>query len=158
MTDVQRLLEALVGAGVRFVVIGGVAMVLRGSTRVTGDIDVAYARDADNLGRLADALSPFRPRLRGAPPDLPFLWDAQTLRSGLNFTLTCDAGDVDLFGEVPGLGGWAAIEASASPLAVGGTTVPVLDLAGLERAKRAAGRAKDLLDLEEIAAIRRRGG
>jgi len=156
VTDVQRLLEALADAGVEFVVVGGVAMVLRGSGRVTVDIDLCYSRDAQNLMRLARALAPYHPRLRGAPEDLPFLWDDRTLRSGLNFTLTTDIGDVDLLGEVTGLGDFQAVVRGATTLEVGRLRTWVLDLDSLERSKRAAGRAKDLLDLAEIVEIRRR--
>ena len=156
MTDVQRLLDLLRAAGVDFVVVGGVALVLRGSSRVTVDLDLCYARDRENLRRLAAALAPYHPRLRGAPPDLPFLWDDRTLASGLNFTLTTDLGDVDILGEVTGVGGYAQVSAGASELVVGDTKIRVMDLDTLERSKRAAGRAKDLLDLAEIAEIRRR--
>ena len=151
----RQLLETLSRAEVRFVVIGGVALVLRGSVRLTVDLDVCYARDAANLDRLAAALAPCHPRLRGAPDALPFLWDAQTLRSGLNFTLKTDLGDLDLLGEVTGIGGYDAVAAVASAQDVAGLRLNVLSLEGLARAKRAAGRAKDLLDLEEIAEIRR---
>ena len=157
MTDVQRLLDALSAAGVEFVVVvGGVALVLRGSSRVTIVLDLCYARHRDNLRRLAAALAPFHPRLRGAPPELPFLWDDRTLASGLNFTLTTDVGDLDILGEIPGVGDYPKVSAGSSELSVGATRVRVLDLDTLERAKRAAGRAKDLLDLAEIAEIRRR--
>jgi hypothetical protein len=115
MTDLERLLLALTEAGVEFVVIGGVAMVLRGSSRVTMDLDVCYARDRENLRRLASALAPFRPRLRGAPAELPFLCDERTLASGLNFTLATDLGDVDIMGEVPGVGGFREVEAGVAP-------------------------------------------
>lgn len=158
MTDVQRILDLLSRAGVEFAVIGGVAMVLRGSTRVTVDLDLCYARDRENLARLAAALKPFGPRLRGAPVDLPFLWDEHTLHSGLNFTLTTDLGDLDLLGEVAGVGGFPEVAQGSSPLELGGTRVRVMDLETLTRSKRAAGRAKDLLDLAEIAEIRKRGG
>lgn len=158
MTDVQRLLDALVAAGVEFAVIGGVALVLRGSSRVTFDLDLCYSRDRENLRRLAVALAPYRPRLRGAPPELPFVWDDRTIASGLNFTLTTDLGDIDILGEVSGVGGFASVSTASSPLTVGGTRILVMDLEGLERAKRASGRAKDFLDLAEIAEIRRRSG
>lgn len=158
MTDVQRLLDALAAAGVDFVVVGGVALVLRGSSRVTLDLDLCYARERENLQRLARALAPFRPRLRGAPLDLPFLWDERTLASGLNFTLTTDLGDLDILGEIPGVGGYAPVAAGASAMEIGGQRVLVMSLDMLERSKRAAGRAKDLLDLAEIAEIRRRAG
>lgn len=151
----RQLLETLSTGDVRFVVIGGVALVLRGSARLTVDLDICYARDAANLDRLAAALAPHRPRLRGAPEELPFIWDAQTLRSGLNFTLKTNLGDIDLLGEVTGLGGYDAVARLASEQEVAGLRLAVLSLDGLERAKRAAGRVKDLLDLEEIAEIRR---
>lgn len=158
MLDALELLEILHRGGVEFIIVGGVAMVLRGSGRVTVDLDVCYARDPANLEKLAEALAPLHPRLRGAPPALPFLWDARTLASGLNFTLTTDIGDVDFLGEVTGLGGFGDVKQQASALDVGGTATLVLTLDGLERAKRASGRAKDLLDLAEIGEIRKRGG
>jgi hypothetical protein len=151
----RNLLETLVNADVRFVVIGGVALVLRGSSRLTVDLDICYARDDVNLERLALALAPHRPRLRGAPPELPFMWDARTLRSGLNFTLVTDLGDIDVLGEVTGIGGYDAVLRLAGDQEVAGLPLTVLSLDGLERAKRAAGRVKDLLDLEEIAEIKR---
>ena len=158
MLDALKLLERLHAGGVRFVIVGGVAMVLRGSGRVTVDLDVCYARDRSNLEKLAEAFAPLHPRLRGAPADLPFLWDARTLASGLNFTLTTDVGDVDILGEITGLGGFDEALASSSELDIAGTPTRVLTLDGLERTKRASGRAKDLLDLAEIGEIRKRGG
>jgi hypothetical protein len=154
-TAFARLLAALVADEVRFVVIGGVALVARGGARLTNDLDVVYDRAADNLDRLAAAIGPVHPRLRGAPAELPFFFDARTLRSGLNFTLLTDAGELDLFGEVPGLGSYAEAAASSSLVTLFGHDVRLLDLEGLERTKRAAGRAKDLLDLETIAALKR---
>jgi hypothetical protein len=152
----RDLLEALRAEGVRFVVIGGVAMVLRGSSRTTLDLELCYERSNDNLERLARAIQPFSPTLRGAPPGLPFIWDAQTLRSGLNFTLSTTAGDLDLLGEVTGLGAFDTVTSHASELELYGVPYLVLDLDGLELSKRAAGRVKDLLDLAEIETIRRR--
>jgi hypothetical protein len=52
VTDINRLLEALLHGGVDFVVIGGVAMVLRGSTRVTVDLDLCYERTIPDCGAL----------------------------------------------------------------------------------------------------------
>jgi hypothetical protein len=150
VTDVQRLLDVLRASGADFVVVGGVALVLRGSSRVTLDLDLCYARDAANLHRLASALAPYHPRLRGAPVDLPFLWDERTLGSGLNFTLTTDLGDLGILGEVTGVGGYAEVSAGASELVVGNIPIRAMDLDLLERSKRAAGCAKDLLDLAEI--------
>jgi hypothetical protein len=62
---------------------------------------------------------------------------------------------VDLLGEVPGLGNFAAVAAHASEMEIYGSPFLVLDLDGLELSKRAAGRVKDLMDLDEISKIRR---
>ena len=78
VTRFAELLRALGSENVQFVVIGGLALTLRGSSRVTYDLDICYARSTDNLERLARAVAPYHPRLRGAPDDLPFLWDALT--------------------------------------------------------------------------------
>ena len=155
MTDFGELFRRLSDAHVEFVVIGGLAVIAHGHVRATLDLDICYARTADNLQRLADALAPLRPTLRGAPPELPFVWDAETIRSGLNFTLSTALGPIDALGEVPGLGGFEAVRAAASEMELDGLSVQVLTAAGLERAKRAAGRAKDLIDLEELRELRR---
>jgi len=53
MTDYRKALDTLRGGGVRFIVIGGVAATAHGSTQLTNDLDVVYARDADDIVRLA---------------------------------------------------------------------------------------------------------
>ena len=104
MTDFEGLLEALSGAGVEFILVGGVAATVHGSARLTQDIDVVYARAGENLERLVAALAAHGPYLRGAPSGLPFRFDTQTLEGGLNFTLTTRLGDIDLLGELVGGG------------------------------------------------------
>jgi hypothetical protein len=150
----RELLAKLVESGVRFSVIGGVALIARGVQRSTEDLDIAYARDRENLARLAAALQSLHPRLRGVPADLPFVLDEASLRSGLNFTLDTDLGPLDLFGEVPGLGTFEHVDAASDELEIAGTRLLVLTVEGLERAKRAAGRPKDLLDLGYIRALK----
>jgi hypothetical protein len=85
--EAERLLTALCNANVQFVVIGGMAAVAQGSAYVTADLDICYQRQQSNHQRLSRALEPFKPRLRGAPDDVPFVLDAATLKSGMNFTL-----------------------------------------------------------------------
>ena len=150
----RELLARLAEHQVRFSVIGGVALIARGVQRSTEDLDIAYARDRENLARLVAALAPIHPRLRGAPAELPFVLDEASLRNGLNFTLDTDLGPLDLLGEVPGLGAYEHVDAASSELEIGGTQMLVLTLEGLERAKRAAGRPKDLVDLGYIRALR----
>jgi hypothetical protein len=66
MTDFKALLRVLSEGGVEFILVGGVAATVHGSARLTLDVDVVDHRTADNLERLALALTPYHPYLRGA--------------------------------------------------------------------------------------------
>jgi hypothetical protein len=154
LIDFEQSLTALARAEVRLVIVGGLAVTIHGSAYVTFDLDFCYARDPENLSRLAQALRPYNPRLRGAPEGLPFRFDANTLKSGLNFTLTTDLGDLDLLGEVAGLGDYGAALASSTPVELFGMSFDVLTLEALIISKRAAGRPKDLQVLPELEALR----
>jgi hypothetical protein len=154
MTEIERQLVLLVKHNVEFVIIGGVAATLYGSSYLTHDLDVCYARDGANLKRLADALLSVNARLRGAPEDIPFRVDAETLRKGLNFTFTTDVGPLDLLGEVAGVGGYSEAKTDAVIYEVLGSKCAVLSLDRLIASKRAAGRTKDLLAIPELEAIR----
>ncbi len=153
MIDVARVLQALNAAGVEYVVIGGLAATAHGSARLTQDLDIVYGRSPENLKRLVAALAPHHPYLRGAPPGLPFLFDAETLRRGLNFTLTTDLGDVDLIGEAVGGGTYDALRPHAIELDLGGVRLPCAGLRTLIQLKRAAGRPKDLEVIAELEAL-----
>jgi hypothetical protein len=74
MIDAAKALRVLSEAGIDFVVVGGAAAIAHGSARLTLDLDVVYARTAANIERLAAALAPHDPYLRGAPRGRPFSW------------------------------------------------------------------------------------
>jgi hypothetical protein len=86
MTNFTAALKVLSEAKVNFIVVGAYAAVLQGSAQVTQDIDICYERTPENMKRLATALKPHHPRLRGAPDELPFILDEKTLAQGMNFT------------------------------------------------------------------------
>jgi hypothetical protein len=153
LTDFERLLAVLSEAGVEFMV-GGLAANAHGAIRATRDIDVVYARSPQNLTRLEKALAPWSPRLRGAPPGLPFRLDAPTLGAGLNFTLSTDLGDLDLLGEVTGGGSYEDLAAHTRPIELLGSRLLCLDLETLIAVKRAAGRPKDLETVAELEVLK----
>src|SRR5437879_10831324 len=111
MTDFKAVLRTLAEAGVEFIVVGGVAATIHGSSRLTRDVDVVYRRTASNIARLAATLTPYQPYLRGAPPGLPFRWDAATIERGLNFTLTTQLGSLDRLRQITGGGSYHALRA-----------------------------------------------
>lgn len=135
------------------VIVGGVAAAIHGSSLLTTDLDVCYARNDANLSRLAEALELVHARLRNAPEGLAFILDAETLKRDSNFTFTTEVGDLDLLGEVRGIGQYEAMIADSVTVDLFGYHFAVLDIGTLIMAKRAAGRPKDLLALPELEAI-----
>lgn len=154
MNDFERILNALRSGEVAFVIIGGVAATVHGSARLTSDIDIVYQRSRQNIERLVNALSPLKPYLRGAPPGLPFKFDVETVRRGLNFTLTTEAGPLDVLGEVTGVGDYDAVLSVSELVSLYGATYRCINLNALIVSKRAAGRLKDLEAVAELELIR----
>jgi predicted nucleotidyltransferase len=150
LEDVARRMQE---AKVRCIVIGGWAAIVHGAARSTNDVDLVYARDPENVQHLVAALGPCQPYLRGAPPGLPFKWDEQTIRAGLNFTLTTTLGDLDLLGEVTGGGTYEELLPFTEEIEAFGVRCRLVTLEKLIHLKRAAGRPKDLEAIAELEAL-----
>ena len=153
MINLEEVLRLLGRGGVEFIIVGGVAAAAHGSARSTTDLDIVYRRTPENLARMVAALSPHNPYLRGAPPGLPFRWDAATIQRGLNFTLTTSLGDLDLLGEITGGGGFDDLLRDTVQLQLFGVECRCLGLERLIDVKRAAGRPKDFEAIAELEAI-----
>ena len=154
MNDFERILTALRSANVSFIIIGGVAATVHGSARLTSDVDIVYERSRANIGRLVEALAPLSPYLRGAPPGLPFRFDEETVRRGLNSTLTTDSGAIDVLGEIAGIGDYDAVQAVSEDVSLYSANYRCINLDALIISKRAAGRPKDLEAVAELELIR----
>jgi hypothetical protein len=153
MNDFQTLLGGLRAEDVSFVIVGGVAATLHGSARLTTDLDIVYERSPENCARLARALDPLDPYLRGTPPGLPFRLTTERILGGLNFTLRTNAGDIDLLGELAGIGPFQAVYDHALPVDLFGSTHRVINLEALIKSKRAAGRPRDFEVIAELQII-----
>lgn len=152
MIAFREILSRLTGSGVEFIVVGGIAATVHGSARATYDLDVVYRRTRDNAGRLAAALAPLNPYLRGAIPNLPFRLDEETICRGLNFTLTTPLGDLDLLGDVNG--GYDELRENALEIELFGVNCLCVSLEKLIEMKRRAGRPKDFEVIAELEALR----
>jgi hypothetical protein len=150
----EAVLGLLSRHGVRYVLIGGLAAITHGAALVTRDVDICYARDRPNLDRLAAALQEVHADLRGAEPGLPFRLDGLTLARGDSFTFTTDVGALDILGTPAGTDGYQDLARTAEPYTLFGHRVLVAHIEDLIRMKRAAGRPKDLLAVEELGALR----
>jgi predicted nucleotidyltransferase len=149
------LLESLAGSGVDFVVIGGIAAVARGSARLTQVLDITYSEDPENLKALAKALAALDVRPRGVADDVPFVADERGLRHTSLLTLDTSAGPLDLLAHPDGAPSYERLRSGADRITVDGVPVLIASIDHLVAMKLAAGRAKDLADIEELDAIRR---
>jgi predicted nucleotidyltransferase len=143
MNKFAAALKLLADANVKFVVIGGFAAMLQGSVILTQDLDISYERTPENLKRLAAALAPIHPRLRGLPDEIRFSLDERALAHGMNFTLQTAWIDLDLVGEISGVGQFSEVVKDAVEIEVYGISYLFASLDCLIKSKRAANRPKD---------------
>ena len=154
MLQTELLVTALCDAEVSFIVIGGMAAVAQGSSYVTADLGIFYQRQPRNYRKIATALRPLQARLRGVDPSLPCALDEVTLRSGMNFTLTTDAGDLDLLGGIAGFANYDEVKAQSEEIELFRHRISTLTLDGLIYSKEATGKPKDLRLLPELKALK----
>ena len=63
--DLDALIQALLGANIEFIVVGGAAAVLHGAPITTQDLDIVHHRSPENVRRLADLLATLDATFRG---------------------------------------------------------------------------------------------
>jgi hypothetical protein len=158
-SDFETIFEALNRAGVRYLVVGGVAVVLHGHARFTADLDLVVQLEESNAHRAIAALAGLGYRARAPVPAEQFA-DAALRRSWIEdkeltvFTLWSPehpVTEVDLFVAEPF--DFAAAEAGALRVDLGGLVVPVAALDVLLAMKRATARPKDLEDVRALEAL-----
>ena len=149
--------EGLAKVGVRFVIVGGVAMRAHGSARVTLDLDICYDPAPDNIEKLVRILNAWMSRLQlenDEAAGLPFTIDARTFRDSPVLTLQTSLGKLDLMDRIAGVGNYAAALEASETQQFGSVELRVLTLEALIAAKRATGRKLDQEHLIELEAIR----
>ena len=153
------MLAALTAADVRFVVVGGVAVVLHGHPRLTADIDLVIDLEVEPAHRAMNVLAGLGlvPRLpvaasAFADPATRARWVAE--RNLMVFTMTDPGGmlEVDLFARSPLP--FEDLWSHAVTVLVGETEVRIAALDDLITMKREAGRPQDLADITALEALR----
>jgi hypothetical protein len=153
--DAREILRRLTAAGVDFVVIGGIALVLLGYPRITRDLDVVFAYDDENLEALSRVLVDLDARLRGVQDDVDFVPDKRTLHGVELLTLDTPAGWFDLHRLPTGVPNYARLRAEAERMTLGDFTVLVANPDDMIAMKQAAGRPQDRMDIAALEAIKR---
>ena len=154
--DLEELLRRLVRADVAFVIVGGFAAVVHGSTSVTFDLDVCCDFGEANLMRLGQALSDLDPVHRMTPQKIPLEITPQFCRGLRNLYLSTSCGQLDCLSEVRGVGGFAEVLRHSEPVTLSWGVCRVLGIETLIEAKRAMGRPRDREAVVQLEGIRER--
>jgi hypothetical protein len=151
----QELFDALARHRVDYVLIGGLAATLHGSSALTNDADICPEPSRENLERLGAALHDLDARIRSAaePEGVPFSPDADFLRHMNLLNLTTRFGDFDIALQPTGTHGYDDLVERATEVAIDGIIVPVASLADIIRSKEAADRPKDRATLPILYAL-----
>ncbi|MCI5072816.1 nucleotidyltransferase [bacterium] len=153
-SDLLNLLKILAQSDLEFVLVGGFAGVIHGSSEVTRDIDICMNMDEISIQELRSILSEYDPRHRMHPKKLSFLKYPEDLDSLKNIYLTTQLGVLDVLGEIKGLGLLSDIQPFAQYVNISQKDkVRVLSKKQLIKAKKVMGRPKDLRVAEELESI-----
>lgn len=156
--DGAALFDALARARVRFVVIGGFAVIAHGVVRTTEDLDICPDPAPDNLDRLARLLADLGAEAIGADEfaaeELPYdPTRPEHLQAGGNFRVVTRHGALDIMQWVSGVDeqhAYPRLVRDAIVREFRGADVAVASLESLRAMKRAAGRPQDLEDLRRL--------
>lgn len=149
--------------GVRYVVVGGVAMVLHGVVRLTVDLDLMVHLERGNLGRFVTGMERlgYRPRVPVAAsdfvePDNRARWRSEKGMTVFSFFHPADHGKlVDVFVDEPIP--FQEVDAEKTVVEAEGVRIPVASIRHLKRLKSQAGRPQDLADIASLEALDRLG-
>lgn len=148
--DLRALLEALDHGGVRFVVIGGVAVGAHGYVRGTEDLDLVPDPDPANLDRLSQALGELDSTLPTVDRAFDPSTDASVIRRGGNVTANTKFGGLDVVQRAGGVPAYSDLAQDAVDSELLGIPVRICSLARLREMKQAAGREQDRADLANL--------
>lgn len=153
--DFVNVLGRLSEAGVRFVLIGGHALIVHGGTLTTEDIDVCLDFTADNLLSLQSALSDLHPVHRMTPQRLPLSLTRENCGQFKNLYLDTDAGQLDCLSYVEGVGDYRQVEQASVIVEVKQIRFRVVSREALIQSKKALNRPRDRQAIEELESLKK---
>lgn len=153
MTQLHHLIQRLSDAEIDFVIVGGFAGMLHGSSLVTRDLDVCAVLSRENVAKLRDVLRDVNPTHRQTPQRLSFLDNPAADVEVKNLYLGTTLGPVDILGSIKGVGDYARVREASVEIDIFGHRCRVISIEDLIRAKESLARPKDLLAAQELRAI-----
>jgi len=156
MLSLGDLLQKLIDAEIDFVLIGGYAGVVHGSTMVTRDLDICALITPEQIEKLRTCLKEFHPTHRMTPKRLSFLDFPEDTKGVKNIYLETDLGVLDVISEVTGVGDFSRLSSQAIEIELYGRKCKVISVEDLIKAKEAMGRDKDKAVVKELIVIQKR--
>ncbi len=153
-TDFKILLSKLAENGFDFVLIGGFAASVYGSTYVTHDLDVCAVLTPANIEKLRKILVDLHPQHRMMIPKKSFIEIPENLEGINNLYLSTNVGVLDLISNVVGVGDFSMVSKSAIEISIQGHKCKIISLDDLIKCKKTLKRPKDLLVADELEVIR----
>lgn len=152
----DRLLHRLSEAGVEFVLIGGLAVNAWGVVRGTKDVDIVVAPNSENLKRVADVAVALHGHVQAGESFFSSqISIAGQLASGEQVAIETELGRLDVVQGLDGVPTYEELNARSTEADILGIKVAVCSVEDLKTMKRAAGRTRDLADLEDLDAAGR---
>ena len=153
MAAFDELLRRLSDVGADFIVIGGLALGARGVVRGTKDVDVVVSPDPANLKLVAEVAVAAGGHVQRGEALLGSAFSiAAELALGEQVAIETELGRLDVVQGLDGVPSYAELRERASEAEVLGVTVAVCSVEDLRAMKLAAGRTRDLADLEDLEA------
>lgn len=149
-----NLIDRLRNHNVEFVIIGGLAGIIHGSTRTTQDIDICCKFSPENLRKLFDAVKDEHPVHRMNPKHPVLILNDDIIKNFKNLYLDTDIGQLDCLGEVQGIGQFDEVLNNSITIDIDKKTYKVLSLDALIKSKKALNRAQDKQDILQLEAIK----
>ncbi|HSS42113.1 MAG TPA: nucleotidyltransferase [Solirubrobacterales bacterium] len=149
----DELLRRLSEAEVEFVVVGGLAVNAWGVVRGTKDVDVVIATDPENVRRVAEVAAEAGGHVQQGHALLGSAFSiASALAGGDQVMIETDLGRLDVVQGLDGVPSFEELRPRSSEAEILGVAVAVCGVDDLMAMKRAAGRTRDLADLEDLEA------
>jgi hypothetical protein len=154
VATLSQLLQRLCDADIDFVIVGGFAAILHGSTLVTRDLDICAVLSHTDVAKLRDALRDLNPLHRLTSSKLSFLTTPDPGVDVKNLYLETELGTVDVLSSILGVGDFRRVRAASVEIELFGRHCRVISIDDLIQAKEALSRDKDRLAAKELRAIR----
>lgn len=159
MQNLKALLETLLKSDVDFVLVGGFAAVVHGSTLITQDLDICAAITEEQVAKMRDALKDLHPRHRMNPSAKhSFLEYPKDIKGTNNIYLETDLGVLDILSKLPPAGAFDEIKKRSIEISLYGHSCRVISIDDLIKIKESMNRPKDLQAAQELRLIRLKQG